>query len=165
MKILKEKLPELNNSVWVCVKKIKYVAYDGKAESMVALLGGNADVLSSVSASVSSYLEAKRVKVLAVNAPNRLPGVFKDVPTLNELGIKGDFVIWRGVFGPEKMSEEAKKFWDDRFKKLSESPEWKQEMAKNGWDASYKGAADFKKSLDEQNKAIHELLADLGMAK
>ncbi|WP_202945772.1 Bug family tripartite tricarboxylate transporter substrate binding protein [Acetonema longum] len=84
------------------VKKMKYIVYDGKAESMVALLGGNADVLSSVTASVASYLEAGKIKVLAVAAPQRLPGVFKDVPTLGELGIDGDFVIWRGVFGPEK---------------------------------------------------------------
>ncbi|HMM22104.1 MAG TPA: tripartite tricarboxylate transporter substrate binding protein [Selenomonadales bacterium] len=149
----------------VDIKKLKYIAYDGKAESMVALLGGNADVLSSVSASVSSYLEAKKIKVLAVNAPNRLPGVFKDVPTLRELGIKGDFTLWRGVFGPEKMSDEAKKYWEDKFQKLSESPEWKAELAKNGWDADYKGPADFKKSLDEQNKEIQSLLTDLGMAK
>ena len=147
------------------IKRIKYITYDGKAEAMVSLLGGNADVLSSVSAQVSSYLEAKKIKVLAVNAPNRLPGVFKDVPTLNELGIKGDFVIWRGVFGPEKMSPEAKKFWDERFKKLSESPEWKKEMEKNGWDGAYKDSTAFKKSLDEQNASIRNVLADLGMAK
>jgi putative tricarboxylic transport membrane protein len=146
-------------------KKIKYVPYDGKAESMTALLGGNADVLTSVTASVSQYLEAGRVKVLAVNAPQRLPGVFKDVPTLKELGIDADFTIWRGVFGPKEMSAEAKTYWSNAFEKLSKAKEWDAELKKNGWDAAYLGPDDFKKSLDKQNQDLKDLLKALDMAK
>ncbi|WP_202945771.1 hypothetical protein [Acetonema longum] len=63
------------------------------------------------------------------------------------------------------MSETAKKYWNEKFKQLSESPEWQAELKKNGWDAAYKGSDEFKKSLDEQNAAVHSLLSELGMAK
>jgi putative tricarboxylic transport membrane protein len=146
-------------------KQIKYVSYDGKAESMTALLGGNADVLTSVTASVSQYLEAGRIRVLAVNAPERRPGVFKDVPTLKELGIDADFSIWRGVFGPKNISAEAKAYWASTFEKLSKSPEWQAELKKNNWEPAYLGADDFKKSLDKQNTDLKDLLKALDMAK
>jgi putative tricarboxylic transport membrane protein len=146
-------------------KKIKYISYDGKAEAMASLLGGNADVLTSVSASVSEYLKANKVKVLAVNASERLGGAFKDVPTLSELGIQAEFVIWRGVFGPPDMNPEAKKYWLDAFEKLSKSAAWKKELEKQGLDAEYKSGDAFKKALDDQDREIGGLLKTLGMAK
>lgn len=146
-------------------KRVKYISYEGKAEAMAAILGGNGDVLTSVTASVSEFLEAGKVRVLAVNAPSRVGGVFKDVPTLRELGIKADFVIWRGVFGPLQMSAEAKNYWIDAFTKLSKSDAWAQELAKRGWDAEFLAGDAFVKNLEEQNKDLAELLGALGMAK
>lgn len=146
-------------------KKIKYISYDGKAEAMAAILGGNGDVLTSVTASVSEYLEAGKVRVLAVNAASRLGGVFKDVPTLREAGIPADFVIWRGVFGPPQMGAEAKAYWIDTFTKLAKTELWAQELEKRGWDADFLAGDAFVKNLDEQNKDLAELLAALGMAK
>jgi putative tricarboxylic transport membrane protein len=146
-------------------KKIKYISYDGKAEAMAALLGGNADVLTSVSASVGEYLKAGKVRVLAVNASERLGGPFQDVPTLAELGIQAEFVIWRGVFGPPEMSAEAKKYWLNAFERLSKFDAWKKELEKKGLDADYKSGDAFKKSLDDQDKEISGLLKALGMAK
>ena len=145
--------------------KVKYISYDGKAEAMAAILGGNGDVLTSVSASVAEYLEAGKIRVLAVNAAQRLGGVFKNVPTLREAGIPADFVIWRGVFGPPQMSAEAKAYWIDTFTKLSKTDVWAQELAKRGWDADFLAGDDFVKNLDQQNKDLSELLSALGMAK
>lgn len=146
-------------------KKIKYISYDGKAEAMAAVLGGNGDVLTSVTASVAEFLEAGKVRVLAVNAASRLGGVFKNVPTLRESGIPADFVIWRGVFGPPQMSAEAKAYWIDTFIKLSKSDIWAQELAKRGWDADFLSGDDFVKGLEQQNTDLAELLTALGMAK
>ena len=146
-------------------QKIKYISYDGKAEAMAAILGGNGDVLTSVTASVSEYLEAGKIRVLAVNAPKRLGGVFKDVPTLREAGIPADFVIWRGVFGPPQMSADAKAYWIDAFTKLAKTDLWAQELAKRGWDAEFLAGDDFVKGLDQQNTDLAELLSALGMAK
>ncbi len=146
-------------------KRVKYISYDGKAEAMAAILGGNGDVLTSVTASVSEYLEAGKIRVLAVNAPQRLGGVFKNVPTLRESGIPADFVIWRGVFGPPQMSAAAKAYWIDAFTKLSKTDLWTQELAKRGWDAEFLAGDAFTKNLDQQNKDLSELLTVLGMAK
>jgi putative tricarboxylic transport membrane protein len=146
-------------------KKIKYISYDGKAEAMAALLGGNADVLTSVSASVGEYLKAGKVKVLAVNASERIGGAFKDVPTLSELGIDAEFVIWRGIFGPPEMGSEAKKYWIDAFTKLAKSDAWNKELERQNLDADFRSGDAFKKTLDNQDREISALLKSLGMAK
>lgn len=146
-------------------KRIKYISYDGNAEALTSVLGGNADVLSAASAAVAQYVEAGRIRVLAVNSPERLGGAFKHVPTLKELGIQADFVIWRGVFGPPQMSPEAKAYWLSAFEKLSKLDAWQKELDKRGWDADFKSGEAFKKNLDEQHKDIGDVLKALEMAK
>jgi len=144
--------------------KIKYVPYDGKAESMTALLGGNADVLTSVASSVSEFLEAGKIKVLAVDAPERLPGIFADVPTMKELGINSDFAIWRGIFGPKNMSEEAKAYWEEKIAELVEHDAWMEELKAKGWEHFYNDSEAFMEILEKQEASIRLVLEQLDMA-
>ncbi|MGG1399077.1 tripartite tricarboxylate transporter substrate binding protein [Bacillus salipaludis] len=145
--------------------KIKYVSYDGGGEAITALLGGNADVIGTDASSVKEFLKAGKIRVLAVTAAERLGGDFKDVPTAKEQGIDAEFTIWRGVFGPEKMSAEAKAYWEKAIDKLVNSPEWKTEVETQGWELEYKNSADFKTFLDDQEKQVQQLLEALGMQK
>ncbi|MGG3924321.1 tripartite tricarboxylate transporter substrate-binding protein, partial [Geobacillus thermodenitrificans] len=144
---------------------IKYVSYDGGGEAMAALLGGNADVIATDASSVGEYLKAGKVRVLAVSAPERLDGVLKDVPTMKELDIDAEFTIWRGIFGPKDMSREAKAFWEETLKKLSEHEKWKEELQKQGWEAEYRNSDEFTKFLQEQEQQVGDLLKSLGMYK
>jgi putative tricarboxylic transport membrane protein len=145
--------------------KIKYVSYDGGGEAITALLGGNADVIGTDASSVKEFLKAGKVRVLAITSSERLSGDYKDVPTANEQGVDAEFTIWRGVFGPEKMSKEAKAYWDKTIDKLVKSPEWKKEVETQGWELEYKNSSDFKKFLAEQDKQVEQLLTALGMQK
>jgi putative tricarboxylic transport membrane protein len=145
--------------------KVKYVSYDGGGEAITALLGGNADVIGTDASSVKEFLKAGKVRVLAVTSAERLSGDFKDVPTATEQGVEAEFTIWRGVFGPEKMSKEAKAYWEKSIEKLINSPEWKKEVETQGWDLDYKNSEDFKKFLEEQESQVQQLLTALGMQK
>ncbi|MBP1935257.1 putative tricarboxylic transport membrane protein [Paenibacillus sediminis] len=146
-------------------KKIKYVSYDGGGEAMTALLGGNADVLGTDASSLDQYLKAGKIKVLAVAAPERLGGSMKDVPTMKEQGIDAEFMIWRGIFGPKEMTDDAKKFWDDALKKMVDTDEWKKEVEANNWQTEYKNADDFKAYLEQQETQVKDMLTALGMQK
>jgi putative tricarboxylic transport membrane protein len=146
-------------------KAVKYVSYDGGGEAMAALLGGHADMIATDASSVGEYLKAGKIRVLGVSSPERLGGDLKDIPTFKEQGIDTTFNIWRGVFGPADMPADAKKYWDEKLKALSESEAWKKELAANGWESEYKDAASFTAFLDEQDKLVMELLTSLGMAK
>ncbi|OZB94458.1 tripartite tricarboxylate transporter substrate binding protein [Paenibacillus sp. XY044] len=146
-------------------KSVKYVSYDGGGEAITALLGGNADVLGTDASSLDQYLKAGKIKVLAVAAPERLGGSLKDVPTMKEQGIEAEFLIWRGIFGPKEMSAEAKSYWDQAIKKMTETKEWAAEMTANNWENDYKNSDDFKAFLAQQNDQLKEMLTALGMQK
>nr|WP_236013341.1 tripartite tricarboxylate transporter substrate binding protein [Paenibacillus glycanilyticus] len=147
-------------------KSVKYVSYDGGGEAITALLGGNADVLGTDASSLDQYLKAGKIKVLAVESPERLTGgSLADVPTLKEQGIDAEFLIWRGIFGPKEMSADAKAFWDAKLKAMVESEQWKTEMTANNWQTDYKNAEDFKAFLGQQETQLNEMLTALGMQK
>jgi putative tricarboxylic transport membrane protein len=144
---------------------LKYVSYDGGGEAITALLGNNADVIGTDVSSVKEFLKAGKVRVLAVTAPDRLNGELKDVPTAKEQGIDAEFTIWRGIFGPEKMSTEARTYWEKTIDKLVQSPEWKSEVETQGWEMEYKNSDDFEKFLKEQESQVQQLLKAIGMDK
>jgi putative tricarboxylic transport membrane protein len=146
-------------------KSVKYVSYDGGGEAIAALLGGNADLIATDASGVGEYLKAGKIRVLGVTSQERLGGDLKDIPTLIEQGVDADFTIWRGVFGPKEMPEEALAYWEEKLTALSENEAWQTELKTNGWESEYKNPADFKAFLDEQDKMIIELLTALGMAK
>ncbi|OMP68361.1 tripartite tricarboxylate transporter substrate binding protein [Domibacillus epiphyticus] len=146
-------------------KAIKYVSYDGTGEAMAALLGGNAGAIATDASSVLEYVKAGQVKVLAVASPERLGGELENVPTMKELGIDAEFMIWRGIFGPKEMSEGALSFWNEKIAAMVETEEWKTAMKTNGWESDYKNSEDFTAFLDKQNEQIAELLKALDMAK
>ncbi|TCM95833.1 putative tricarboxylic transport membrane protein [Paenibacillus sp. BK033] len=147
-------------------KSVKYVSYDGGGEAITALLGGNADVLGTDASSLDQYVKAGKIKVLAVESPERLTGgSLADVPTLKEQGIDAEFLIWRGIFGPKEMSADAKSFWDAKLKAMVESEQWKSEMTANNWQSDYKNADDFKAFLGQQEAQLNEMLTALGMQK
>jgi len=146
--------------------KIKYVSYDGGSEAITALLGKNADVISTDISSTLEFVKAGKVKILAVTAPERIGGeVLSEVPTAKEQGVDAEFVIWRGVFGPEKMSKDAYTFWENTIAKLVETDEWKTEVETQGWQPEYRNGEDFKTFLAEQETQVNNLLEVLGMKK
>lgn len=146
-------------------KALKYVSYDGGGEAIAALLGGNADVIATDISSVTEYLKAGKVKVLAVTSSEKLSGELKNIPTLKESGVDAVFTIWRGVFGPKEMSADELAYWEKTLAALNDNEEWKKELQANAWEAEYKNSADFSKFLGEQEVLIKDLLAALNMSK
>ncbi|MED4584662.1 tripartite tricarboxylate transporter substrate binding protein [Brevibacillus choshinensis] len=146
-------------------KKVKYISYDGGGEAIASLLGGNADVLATDVSGAGEYMKSGKVKILGVSSPERLKGLFKDIPTYKESGYDTELINWRGVFGPKEMSPEAVAYWEEKLKAMTQTPEWKAELETNGWDDGYKNGADFKNYLGEQEKMFKEILGLLNMAK
>ncbi|NQF16071.1 tripartite tricarboxylate transporter substrate binding protein [Brevibacillus sp. HB1.3] len=146
-------------------KSVKYISYDGGGEAIASLLGGNADVLATDVSGSGEYLKSGKVRILGVSSPERLKGMFKDIPTYKESGYETELINWRGVFGPKDMTPDAVAYWEQKLKAMTETPEWKAELEANGWDDGYKNGADFKSYLGEQEKMFKEILGLLGMAK
>ena len=80
------------------------VPYKGTAPPMTDLLGGQVDIMCDQTTNTTSQVEGKKIKAYAVSTAKRLttPAVYKDLPTLDEAGLKGfDVSIWHGLYAPK----------------------------------------------------------------
>ena len=77
------------------------VPYKGTGPAMNDLLGNTVDFMCDQTTSTTSHIKSGKVKVFAVTTPKRVASL-KDVPTLDELGIKGaDVSVWHGFYAPK----------------------------------------------------------------
>lgn len=149
----------------VDIKKIKYVSnQDGGA--LTNLLNGSVQVYSAGIAESVEQVKAGKVKVLGITADHRLKGdVISDFKTAKEQGIDADFVNWRGFFGPPNMDPQALKYYEQKFKELSDSPEWAKLREQYGWDEKFMSSKEYNSFLEQQQKDYQSLLDELGLLK
>ena len=84
--------------------KMQVVPYKGGSPAMADMLGGHLGVLTADSTVVVPHLKSGKVRVIAVNYPQRVPG-FPDVGTIQEQGFKEiTGVPWVALAGPPGMS-------------------------------------------------------------
>jgi tripartite-type tricarboxylate transporter receptor subunit TctC len=77
-----------------------HVPYKGAGPALNAAVGGEIDIVSMAMPPSVPLVKAGKIQALAVTGKTRV-NAMPDVPTLNELGIKGmDLYTWVGVFLP-----------------------------------------------------------------
>jgi putative tricarboxylic transport membrane protein len=146
-------------------KKIKVVSFKSGGDLTIQLLGGHIPVISTGLSEAIEQVKAGKARVIAVSAPNPLPGDLAKVPTWRSLGIDVSILHWRGVFAPPGVSKEVIAYWDKTLGQMAKSEAWKKQLEKHGWFDAYADSATFKKDLDTEEKIYTEILTDLGMAK
>ena len=83
------------------------VPYKGTAPAMNDLLGGQVDFMCDQTTNTTNQIKAGKVKVYAVTSKKRVPSL-PDIPTLDELGLKGFEVgIWHALYAPKGTPKEA----------------------------------------------------------
>jgi tripartite-type tricarboxylate transporter receptor subunit TctC len=83
------------------------VPYKGTAPAMNDLLGGTVDFMCDQTTNTTNQIKAGKVKVYAVTSKKRVPSL-PDVPTLDELGLKGFEVgIWHALYAPKGTPKDA----------------------------------------------------------
>lgn len=84
--------------------KVNYVHGNTTAESMVSLIGGHIDSAVAFPPAFDPHLRSGAARLLAVNVAS---DAYPDVPTFADLGIKGDFGGWSGIFAPKDAPQEV----------------------------------------------------------
>lgn len=140
---------------------VKYIPYDAGGKAMAALLSGEIKALSTGFSEAVALAQAGEVKILGVTADERV-GAYADAPTMVEQGIDTTFVNWRGFFGAPGLPEDKVAAYQDAIAKMYETPEWEAVRARNGWVNIHNPGDDFKAFLEDQEKAIGDLMRKLG---
>ena len=82
--------------------RMTHVPYKGSGPAVQALVGGESQIGFNNILAVLSYVNAGRLKGIAVTSPKRAPAV-PNLPTLAESGVTGyEAMSWNGMFAPAK---------------------------------------------------------------
>ncbi|EBA15704.1 bordetella uptake gene family protein [Roseobacter sp. SK209-2-6] len=140
---------------------VKYIPYDAGGKAMAALLSGEISALSTGFSEAVDLANAGEVKIIGVTADERV-AAYETAPTMKEQGIDTSFVNWRGFFAAPGLPEAKLAQYQAAIAKMYDTPEWEEVRARNGWVNIHNSGDDFKTFLEGQEKAIGDLMKELG---
>ena len=147
--------------VGVDPSKINYVAFRGGGEATAAILGGNVTVGGSGFSEFAEYINAGKMKPIAVTSAQRLPGI--NVPTLKEQGIDVEIGNWRGVYGAPGITPEQRKALTDLVLAAVKTPAWAEAVKKNDWTPAVLSGDAFAKFVDDEFASLRATMVKSGM--
>jgi tripartite-type tricarboxylate transporter receptor subunit TctC len=136
--------------------KAKNVPYDGGGPSILAVLGGHADLTGGLVSALLPHIKAGKLRALAVldnNREDKLP----DVPTAKELGVPVVNLMWRAVLAPKGTPRPVIDKLALAFKQMTEDKSVTSMIKQLGDDIQYMGPDEFGKLWREEFEAQKEL--------
>lgn len=143
--------------------QIPYLSYNNGGEALTQVVGGHLDAFTGDISEARGFWESGDLRILAILAPERLPGEFNDIPTAKEQGIDAVGPNWRGFYMPTGTSDEAYQYWVEAIETLYASDEWKNVMENNGLMPFHYTGQEFTDFMEQQVKDIRELSVELGL--
>jgi putative tricarboxylic transport membrane protein len=149
----------------VDLKRVKFVAFKGSADSVTALLGGHVDAVSTAVSAAVPHVRNNQLRVVAVSSARRLGGPLASVPTWSEQGAGAIVSNFRAVMAPRGTSADAVTFWQSRFAQVAETPEWKQDLDTNLWSGNFLDAPKTNAAVTAYARDVDGLVSTLGLRK
>lgn len=145
--------------------KFNYIPFRSGGEVMVALLGGHVELAAANPGEALAQMEAKKVRVLGATTGKRLASA-PDIPTLKEQGINVVFQQFRSIAAPKDISAAAIKYYEELFKKLSDSKVWKEKyIQENMLTQDYTTSAETYKLWEAQSNMYAKIMKEMGIIK
>jgi len=149
----------LAEQVGLAASQVNYIAFAGGGAALAAVLGGQ--VTSGVSGygEFAGQIESGALRVLAVSAPARVPGI--DAPTFREQGVPLDLANWRALVAPPGLSDAEQDALAARVARMASSEAWRQALAQNGWEDLFLDGPAFRQFLLAEQARVTDVLARL----
>jgi putative tricarboxylic transport membrane protein len=141
--------------------KINYVAFRGGGEATAAILGNNVSVGGSGYSEFAQYIDAGKMRPIAVTSPARLKGI--NVPTLKEQGINVELGNWRGVYAAPGISDAQRRALTDLVVKATKTKAWAEAMEKNAWTPALLAGKEFDEFVDREFASLRATMVKAGM--
>jgi len=142
-----------------------WIPSQGAAPGLKELVAGGVDIVTCSPTEAAPLAEAGKVKILAVMNETRMDA-FPNVPTLKEAaGLDWNIGAWRSLTGPKGLPKEVTDVLIPAFKKVVDSAEFKDFMAKRGFPIVYRDPAGLTAWNEEADKNMGEVLKAVGLAK
>ena len=136
--------------------------FKGGAEKIAAVLGGHLDFSVNNTQEVMPLYEAKRIRILAMVAPDRSP-LFPDVPTFRELGYDVTTGVWRTLAAPKDTPQPVLDKLAAALKAALQLPELKDDFAKVQLTVDYLDPAAARARAMAEYDAYGKLFTTMGI--
>ena len=115
-----------------------HVPYRGSGPAVIDVAGGRVDIMIDAVPSLQAMIEAGKLRPLATASAAR-QSILPDVPTFNELGIKGiEVSLWYGLLAPAKTPADIIERLNGALQAILKMPDVQESFAKQGavpgWD-------------------------------
>jgi tripartite-type tricarboxylate transporter receptor subunit TctC len=150
--------------------KLKYISEKGGGDVAKALVGNHVNSTVNNPIEQVSFWKAGQTRALCVFDSKRIALTEKvtdamawsDIPTCQEAGLNIEYTMLRGIFMPAGVEQAAVDYYIDLFKKVRETPEWKEFMAKGAFNQSFVTGEEFKAWLTKAAATHKDLMTKAG---
>jgi len=137
--------------------KMTLVPHKGGGPSMKALLAGDVDFTMAFPSVIGA--QGDKLRVLASGGDERL---YKDVPTLKELGYSSDVgVMHRIIMAPKGVPEDRMQALRKSFAELQKDKTYKRLIGRIGENMGYMDGADYEKLRPAQSEKYKKLVSEI----
>lgn len=116
------KMALLARQAGVDPRQLRFVALEGGGEEFTAMQADYVQVISGDTSEATLYADPRKIRVLAVLADHRLPGVLANVPTAREQGYDVVWPIIRGLWMGPGVPEADYRRWVHAFEHIEADP-------------------------------------------
>ncbi|MEA2994140.1 MAG: putative tricarboxylic transport rane protein [Alphaproteobacteria bacterium] len=150
--------------------KFAYLPYTSGGEAATQLVGNHtASNVNNPSENLEVW-RAGQVRALCVFDKERIAYKTKvtetqswnDIPTCKEEGLDVQYLMLRGMFLPGKVTAEQTAFYEDLFKKVIQTAEYKDYMEKQALKPIFLSGTEMVKFLEEDDKLNTQLMTEAG---
>jgi tripartite-type tricarboxylate transporter receptor subunit TctC len=143
---------------------IIHVPYKGGAPMMTDLIAGHIQMAIETSGSALQHIKAGAVRALAVSTRERSP-FFKDLPTLDESGLKGyDVTTWYGLLVPRGTSVDIRAKLYQQVSEILKSPDMVARLADLGAVPGGESPEKFAAFIKSETAKWTKVIKDAGIA-
>ncbi|MGZ8157143.1 MAG: tripartite tricarboxylate transporter substrate binding protein [Burkholderiales bacterium] len=140
--------------------KMTHVPYKGTGPAIIDTIAGQTQLLWGSIAPVTPFVKQGKLKPIAVTTMNRVEA-FKNVPTVNESGLKGyDVVLWHGLVGPKNLPRPIVDRLNAELNKILKNKDMQEKLAGDGVSAAGGTPEQFgtliKKDIDMWRKVVQK---------
>ncbi len=136
------------------------ISYKGTGETMIALIGGQVDLLFGAAPGVTPHAKSGKVKMLAVTSLKR-SAFLPDLPTLSEAGVPGFEVTgWYGLLAPAGTSPAIVTALNREINQILNLPDVKAKLADDGAEITPGSPQQFRDTIAKEIVKWRKLLKE-----
>lgn len=150
--------------------KFTYIPYKGGGEVAVQLVGGHVDSTVNNPIEAVAQWKAGKVRPLCVfdgktlDYKEKVAGdaAWDSIPTCKSQGIDMEYLMLRGFFMAPGVTSEQVAYYVDVFKKVRETPEWKDLMKNGAFNQTFMTGDEYAKWVGNEEHRHQTLMKEAG---